>query len=47
MDKDKQIQKIPKYSINRIAAKSALATRGLRELGLLKDKKHLDRKSVV
>lgn len=40
MDKDRQIQKIPKYSINRIAAKSALATRGLRELGLLKDKKH-------
>ncbi len=40
MDKDKQIQKIPKYSIDKIVAKSALATRGLRELRLLKDKKH-------
>ena len=40
MDKDRQIQKIPKYSIDKIVAKSALATRGLRELGLLKDKKH-------
>ncbi|HNR81377.1 MAG TPA: hypothetical protein PKN73_02465 [Candidatus Paceibacterota bacterium] len=40
MDKDKQIQKIAKYSIDKIAAKSTLATRGLRELGLLKDKKH-------
>jgi len=40
MDKDKQIQKIPRYSIDKIAAKSELATRGLRELGLLKDKKH-------
>ena len=40
MDKDKQIQRIPRYSIDKIAAKSELATRGLRELGLLKDKKH-------
>lgn len=40
MDKDKQIQKVPKYSIDKISAKSDLATRGLRELGLLKDKKH-------
>lgn len=40
MDKDKQIQKIPKYSIDKIGTKSELATRGLRELGLLKDKKH-------
>ncbi|MEX0918480.1 MAG: hypothetical protein WDZ85_00710 [Candidatus Paceibacterota bacterium] len=40
MDNDKQIQKVPKYPIDKIAAKSTLATRGLRELGLLKDKKH-------
>lgn len=40
MNEDKQIQKIPKYSIGKIAAKSVLATRGLRELGLLKNKKH-------
>lgn len=40
MDKDKQIKKILKYSIDKIAAKSILATRGLQELGLLKDKKH-------
>lgn len=40
MDKDKQIQKIPKYPIDKIGAKSNLATRGLRELGLLKDEKH-------
>lgn len=40
MDKDKQLQKIPKYSIDKIGAKSYLATRGLRELGLLKDEKH-------
>ncbi len=40
MGKDKQIQKIPKYSIDNISVKSDLATRGLRELGLLKDEKH-------
>ncbi|GDX62387.1 hypothetical protein LBMAG33_6970 [Candidatus Levyibacteriota bacterium] len=40
MDKDKRLQKIPKYSIDKIGAKSDLATRGLRELGLLKDEKH-------
>lgn len=40
MDKDKRLQKIPKYSIDKIGAKSHLATRGLRELGLLKDEKH-------
>lgn len=40
MDKDKRLQKIPKYSIDKIGAKSDLATRGLRELGLLKDDKH-------
>lgn len=39
MDKDKRLQKIPKYSIDKIGAKSDLATRGLRELGLLKDEK--------
>ena len=40
MDKDKRLQKIPQYSIDKIGAKSDLATRGLRELGLLKDEKH-------
>lgn len=40
MDKNKRLQAIPKYSIDRIGAKSELATRGLRELGLLKDEKH-------
>ena len=40
MDKDKRLQKIPEYSIDKIGAKSDLATRGLRELGLLKDEKH-------
>lgn len=40
MDKNKQIQKLPRYSIDRIGAKSELATRGLRALGLLKGKKH-------
>ena len=40
MDKDKRLQKISKYSIDKIGAKSDLATRGLRELGLLKDEKH-------
>jgi len=40
MDKDKRLQKIPNYSIDKIGAKSDLATRGLRELGLLKNEKH-------
>ena len=37
---DKKIIKSPYYSIDRIGAKSDLATRGLHELGLLKDEKH-------
>ncbi len=40
MVKDKQIQKAPKYSIDKIGAKSDLVTRSLRALGLLKEKKH-------
>jgi len=40
MEKDRQLQKVPEYSIDKISAKSDLATRGLRELGLLKDEKH-------
>ena len=40
MDKYKHPQKIPQYSIDKIGAKSDLAIRGLRELGLLKNKKH-------
>ena len=40
MDNDKKIIKSPYYSIDRIGAKSDLATRGLHELGLLKDEKH-------
>ena len=40
MNKDKRLQKIPKYSIDKIGAKSDFAKRGLRELGLLKDEKH-------
>lgn len=39
MEKNEQIQKVPVYPIDIIGAKSDLATRGLRELGLLKDKK--------
>lgn len=40
MDNDNQLQKIPEYSVSKIIRKSNLATRGLRELGLLKNKKH-------
>lgn len=40
MNNNKLPQKAPKYSINIIGAKSELATRGLRELGLLKEEKH-------
>lgn len=40
MSEDKEIQKRPEYSIDSLKAKSYLASRGLRELGLLKDKKH-------
>lgn len=40
MDNDNQLQKIPEYSVSKIIRKSDLATRGLRELGLLKNKKH-------
>ncbi|MCX6763305.1 MAG: hypothetical protein NTZ97_01035 [Candidatus Moranbacteria bacterium] len=40
MENDKQVQKASKYSIDKIAAKSELATRGLYELGLLKNEKH-------
>lgn len=35
MDNDKQIRKVPEYSVDKIVSKSDLATRGLRELGLL------------
>lgn len=37
---DKKLVKSPYYSIDTIGAKSDLATRGLRELGILKDEKH-------
>ncbi|QQR82487.1 hypothetical protein IPJ70_04400 [Candidatus Campbellbacteria bacterium] len=40
MNKDKSLQKIPEYSLDKIITKSDLATRGMRELGLLKNKKH-------
>jgi len=35
MDKDKQIQKIPEYPVEKITGKSNLLIRGLQELGLL------------
>lgn len=36
MSKDKEIQKIPKYSTNDLTAKSDLANRGLNELRALR-----------
>ena len=40
MNEDKRLQKIPEYSVEKIITKSDLATRGLQELGLLKNKQH-------
>ncbi len=40
MNKDNKLQKIPEYSVEKIITKSDLATRGLQELGLLKNKPH-------
>ena len=37
---ENRLQKIPEYSVDKIITKSDLATRGMRELGLLKNKKH-------
>jgi hypothetical protein len=37
---DKRLQKIPEYSLEKIIKKSDLASRGLQELGLFKNKKH-------